>query len=58
MLVPVRKSALTKKASELSDEELAAVAGLDILDHYAEIASWMSSLSAKPKRRCVLGLYA
>jgi hypothetical protein len=58
MLVPVRKNSLTKKASELSDEELAAVAGLDILDHYAEIASWMSSLSAKPKRRFVLGLYA
>ena len=58
MLVPIRKSALTKKASELSDEELAAVAGLDILDHYAEISSWMSKLSTKPSRRFALGLYA
>ena len=58
MLVPVRKSALAKKASELSDEELAAVAGLDILDHYAEISSWMSNLSTKPSRRFALGLYA
>lgn len=58
MLVPIRKSALTKKASELTDEELAAVAGLDILDHYAEISSWMSSLSTRPARRFALGLYA
>ncbi len=58
MLVPIRKSVLTKKASELSDEELAAVAGLDILDHYAEISSWMSKLSTKPSRRFALGLYA
>lgn len=58
MLVPIRKSVLTKKASELSDEELAAVAGLDILDHYAEISSWMSKLSTKPIRRFALGLYA
>ena len=58
MLVPIRKSALNKKASELSDEELAAVAGLDILDHYAEISSWMSKLSTKPSRRFALGLYA
>jgi hypothetical protein len=58
MLVPIRKSALTKNASELSDEELAAVAGLDILDHYAEISSWMSKLSTNPSRRFALGLYA
>jgi hypothetical protein len=58
ILVPIRKSALTKKASELSDEELAAVAGLDILDHYAEISSWMSNLCTKPSRRFALGLYA
>lgn len=58
MLVPIRKSALTKKVSELTDEELAAIAGLDILDHYAEIASWMKALSSRPSRRFALGLYA
>lgn len=58
MLVPIRKSALTKKASELSDDELAAVAGLDILDHYSEISSWMGKLSTKQSRRFSLGLYA
>ena len=58
MLVPIRQGALTKKASDLTDEELAAVAGLDILDHYAEISSWMRSLSPRPTRRFALGLYA
>jgi hypothetical protein len=58
MLVPVRKNLLTKLASELTDEELANVAGLDILEHYEEISSWMRDLSPRPSRRFVLGLYA
>jgi len=58
MLVPVRKSEISKPVAELSDAELASVAGLDMLDHYSEISSWMNSLSGKAKNRFVLGLYA
>jgi hypothetical protein len=58
MLVPVRKNLLTKSASELTDEELAQVAGLDILEHYEEISSWMGDLLPRASRRFVLGLYA
>lgn len=58
MLVPIRKSALTKPAEELSDEDIAAVAGLDILEHHSEISSWIKQLSTKPAGKFVLGLYA
>jgi hypothetical protein len=58
MLVPIRKSLATKPVTEMSDEEIAAVAGLDILEHYEEISSWMGKLSPRPSRRFVLGLYA
>ena len=58
MLIPVRKNLLTKLASKLTDQELADIAGLDILEHHAEIASWMRQLSPRPTRRFVLGLYA
>jgi hypothetical protein len=58
MLVPIRRSLVTKPVIEMSDEELAAVAGLDILEHYAEISSWIGQLSPRPSRRFVLGLYA
>lgn len=58
MLVPIRKSLITKAASDLTDEELADLAGLDILEHNAEISSWMAQLSTRPSRRFVLGLYA
>ena len=58
MLVPIRRSLVSKSLEELSDEEIAAVAGLDILEHHSEISSWMAQLSARPQRRFVLGLYA
>lgn len=58
LLVPIRKGLTAKPNSDLSDDEIAAVAGLDILEHYAEISSWMGKLSASPSRRFVLGLYA
>ena len=58
MLVPIRRGLLSKPVAELSDDEIAAVAGLDILEHHAEISSWMGQLSPKPSRRFVLGLYA
>jgi hypothetical protein len=58
MLVPIRRSLATKPVAELSDEEIASIAGLDIMEHYAEISSWMGKLSPRPGRRFVLGLYA
>ena len=58
MLVPVRKSKLSKPASELSDEELAELAGLDMLEHFVEISSWMKAVSDRAQNRFVLGLYA
>jgi hypothetical protein len=58
MLVPIRKGLLSKPFAELSDDEIAAVAGLDILEHYSEISSWMGKLSPKPSRRFVLCLFA
>jgi hypothetical protein len=58
LLAPIRTAALAKPVAELTDEEIAAVAGLDILEHYREISSWMRILSTRPKNRFVLGLYA
>jgi hypothetical protein len=58
MLVPIRRALVSKPVANLSDEEIAAVAGLDILEHYAEISGWMGKLSPRPSRRFVLGLYA
>jgi len=58
MLIPIRKDLVTKPVTEMSDQEIAAVAGLDMLEHYVAISSWMGKLSAKASRRFVLGLYA
>ncbi len=58
LLVPVRKSLITKAANELTDDELSAIAGLDIVDHHVEISSWMKTMSSRADRRFVLGLYA
>ena len=58
MLIPIRRGLVTKPVDEMSDEEIAAIAGLDILEHYAEISSWMGKLSPRLRRRFVLGLYA
>ena len=58
MLVPIRKNLVSQPVDQMSDEEIAAVAGLDILEHYSEISSWMGKLSPRPSRRFVLGLYA
>jgi hypothetical protein len=58
LLVPIRKAALAKPVAELTDQEIADAAGLDILEHYREISSWMRILSSKPTNRFVLGLYA
>ena len=58
MLVPVIRQDKSVPLESLSDQELAQVAGLDMLEHYAEIASWMSKLSNKATSRFILGLYA
>ena len=58
MLVPIVREDKTTPLSTLSDFELAQIAGLDILEHYAEIASWMRTLQAKTTTKFILGLYA
>ena len=58
MLVPVIRKERTRALSELSDQELAQVAGLDMLEHYAEIASWMNQLYQEARSKFILGLYA
>jgi hypothetical protein len=58
MLVPVIRQDKSVPLESLSDQELAQVAGLDMLEHYAEIASWMSKLSNKATSKFILGLYA
>jgi len=58
MLVPVVREDKTTPLSELSDKELAQIAGLDILEHYAEIAGWMNVLYSNTHSKFILGLYA
>ena len=58
MLVPVVRQDKSVPLENLSDQELAQVAGLDMLEHYAEIASWMRQLSNKATSKFILGLYA
>ena len=58
MLIPVIREDKTTPLTELSDKELAQIAGLDMLLHYAEIASWMGELYEKAKSKFILGLYA
>jgi hypothetical protein len=58
MLVPVVREDKSVPLENLSDQELAQIAGLDMLEHYAEIASWMKQLSNKAISKFILGLYA
>ena len=58
LYVPVLKSRTTKNIQELSDDELAEVAGLDLVEDYVAIAGWLSSLARSETRRLVLGSYA
>ncbi len=58
MLVPVVRQDRSTPLAELSDKELVQVAGLDMLEHYAEIASWMNQLYKDTKSKFILGLYA
>ena len=58
MLVPVIRQDRSIPLTELSDQELAQVAGLDMLEHYSEISSWMNQLYKQAKSKFILGLYA
>lgn len=58
LYVPVLKSRTNKNIQELSDEELAEVAGLDLIEDYVAISGWLSSLARSETRRLVLGSYA
>jgi hypothetical protein len=58
MLVPVVRQDKSVPLENLSDQELAQVAGLDMLEHYAQIASWMKQVSNQATSKFILGLYA
>jgi hypothetical protein len=58
MLVPVVRQDKSVPLENLSDQELAQVAGLEMLEHYAEIASWMKQVSNQATSKFILGLYA
>ena len=58
MLVPVVREDKSIPLQSLSDQQLAQIAGLDMLEHYAEIASWMNQLSNQAASKFILGLYA
>jgi len=47
-----------QKLTQLTDHELAAIAGLDLVKDYREITSWIAQFSRTDKRRIVLGSYA
>jgi hypothetical protein len=57
MLIPVVREDKTTPLSDLSDYELAQIAGLNILEQYSEIASWMNELYSKVEKEFILGLY-
>jgi len=59
LYVPVLKSKLNGiDAQTLSDQELAKLAGLDLVTDFAAIAGWLSTLARSETRRLVLGNYA
>jgi hypothetical protein len=57
ILIPVVREDKTTPLSDLSDYELAQIAGLNILEQYSEIASWMNELYSKVEKEFILGLY-
>ena len=58
ILVPVIREDRSVPLTELSDQELAEIAGLDLLENYSEVASWMAKLYSAAKSKFILGLYA
>lgn len=58
LYVPVLASKVKKPVSSLSDDEIAMLAGLDLVEDYEAIASWIAELARTDPRRIVLGSYA
>jgi hypothetical protein len=58
LYVPVLAEKLDNPVKSLTDDELAGVAGLDLVADYEAIASWIAELSKTDSRRIVLGGYA
>jgi len=58
LLIPIKRNLLDSEPENMTDQQIADLAGLDLLQDYAEIASWMESLQSRVKRRFALGLYA
>lgn len=59
LYVPVLKSKVAGlDIQQLSDSELAKIAGLDLTQDYEAIAGWLSMLARTENRRLVLGSYA
>lgn len=58
LYVPVLASKIEKPIAALSDDELATMAGLDLIEDYEAISSWIAELARTDPRRIVLGSYA
>ena len=60
LLVPVLRSRLKpgQSAAELSDQELASVAGLDLLVDYRAAAAFISTIARQDARHITIGAYA
>lgn len=58
LLVPILKSRVADGGISLSDDSIAANAGLDICEDAEALAGWLAALSLVRKERIVLGQYA
>ena len=58
LLVPVLSRKLPENSVDLSDSEIASLAGLDLLEDAEAIASWLADFSKTRSERIVLGQYA
>ncbi|NDD25960.1 MAG: hypothetical protein EB103_03690, partial [Actinobacteria bacterium] len=59
LYVPVLKSRVNGiEVQNLNDDQLAEVAGLDLIKDYEAISGWLSMLARTDSRRIVLGSYA
>lgn len=58
LYLPVLVKNLKQEVESLSDDELAAVAGLDLVEDHEAITGWIAELVKTDSRRIVLGSYA
>ena len=58
LLIPIIKSRLSKPVEDLTDEDIAAAAGLDLIENHQEVSNWIANLSTKTSGQLVLGCYA